>query len=106
MMHCQVRPESYLQPVTAVGDVTPGEATQSPGQGGGRGTDRKQAVFVALGACCPLRFSHTRTPYLLLGTPTRAGCTGLISAGYKITWDKGSEGEGEEGSEDGEVRRG
>ena len=33
-----------------------------------------------------------------------AGCTGLISAGYKITWDKGAEGaegagEGEEGGE-------
>ncbi|CAM9215108.1 unnamed protein product [Discosporangium mesarthrocarpum] len=34
-----------------------------------------------------------------------AGCTGLIGAGYKITWDKGAEGEGvEEGEqEDGEV---
>lgn len=29
----------------------------------------------------------------------------MISAGYKITWDKGAEGEGEEGEEEGEVRR-
>lgn len=28
----------------------------------------------------------------------------MISAGYKITWDKGAEGEGEEGGEEGEVR--
>lgn len=33
-----------------------------------------------------------------------AGCTSLIGAGYKITWDKGEEGEEEsEGAEDGEV---
>lgn len=32
------------------------------------------------------------------------GCTGLISAGYKITWDKGAEGEEEEGAEQREVR--
>lgn len=36
----------------------------------------------------------------------KTGCTGLISAGYKITWDKGAEeeGEGEEGAEGREVK--
>ncbi|CAM9999152.1 unnamed protein product, partial [Laminaria digitata] len=35
--------------------------------------------------------------------PSQSGCTGLISAGYKITWDKGAEEEEGEEGEEGEV---
>ncbi|CAM9585453.1 unnamed protein product [Pylaiella littoralis] len=75
--------------------------TAPRGRGAGAGAGAADARGLGMSMIAGAEAQVADTANLLFAQ--MAGCTGLISAGYKITWDKGAEGEEEEGAEQREV---
>ncbi|CAM9825517.1 unnamed protein product [Ectocarpus fasciculatus] len=81
-------------PVARTGPLPPSSSSWASCRAASRGGGRGAGVNMIVGAEAQV----AETTNLLFAQ--MAGCTGLISAGYKITWDKGEEAEeGEDGEE-------